>query len=73
MLVWFFVIVKVGDDLAGRRGRAGVACPRQPRPGLGDAAGLLRQTMVDSRLQARAYTREYGEDDPAIRDWVWPF
>jgi xylulose-5-phosphate/fructose-6-phosphate phosphoketolase len=42
-------------------------------PGLGDAAGLLRQKMVDSRLQARAYTREHGEDDPAIRDWVWPF
>ena len=40
-------------------------------PGLGDSAGLLRQKMVDSRLRARAYTREHGEDDPAIRDWTW--
>jgi xylulose-5-phosphate/fructose-6-phosphate phosphoketolase len=27
---------------------------------------------VDTRLRARAYTREYGEDHPDIRDWVWP-
>jgi xylulose-5-phosphate/fructose-6-phosphate phosphoketolase len=27
---------------------------------------------VDARLRARAYTREHGDDDPAIRDWVWP-
>jgi xylulose-5-phosphate/fructose-6-phosphate phosphoketolase len=29
--------------------------------------------MVDRRLEARAYTRAYGDDDPAIRDWTWPF
>jgi xylulose-5-phosphate/fructose-6-phosphate phosphoketolase len=29
--------------------------------------------MVDSRLRARAYTREAGDDLPEIRDWVWPF
>jgi hypothetical protein len=23
-------------------------------------------------LHARAHTRRYGEDDPAIRDWTWP-
>ena len=27
--------------------------------------------MVDARLRARAYTREHGEDDPAIAGWVW--
>jgi xylulose-5-phosphate/fructose-6-phosphate phosphoketolase len=40
-------------------------------PGLGDAAAHVRQEMEDARLRSRAYTREHGEDDPAIRDWVW--
>jgi xylulose-5-phosphate/fructose-6-phosphate phosphoketolase len=38
---------------------------------LGARASALRQEMVDRRLRARAYTREHGEDPPAIRDWVW--
>jgi xylulose-5-phosphate/fructose-6-phosphate phosphoketolase len=42
-------------------------------PGLLDSVGRLRQEMVDARLRARAYTREHGEDDPAIRDWIWPY
>jgi xylulose-5-phosphate/fructose-6-phosphate phosphoketolase len=42
-------------------------------PGLSDSAGRLRQEMRDRRLAARAYTREHGEDDPEIRDWVWPY
>jgi xylulose-5-phosphate/fructose-6-phosphate phosphoketolase len=42
-------------------------------PGLAASAGHLRQEMVDRRLQARAYTREHGDDDPEIRDWTWPF
>jgi xylulose-5-phosphate/fructose-6-phosphate phosphoketolase len=41
-------------------------------PLLGSRAATLRQQMADARLAARAYTREYGEDDPAIADWVWP-
>jgi xylulose-5-phosphate/fructose-6-phosphate phosphoketolase len=41
-------------------------------PGLESRAGHLRQHMVDRRLEARAWTREHGEDDPAIRDWAWP-
>ena len=41
-------------------------------PGLGSRAAHVRQEMEDARLRARAYTREHGEDDPAIRDWVWP-
>jgi xylulose-5-phosphate/fructose-6-phosphate phosphoketolase len=28
--------------------------------------------MEDARLTARAYTRQYGEDDPAISGWKWP-
>ncbi len=35
-------------------------------------AALLRQQMADARLAARAYTREHGEDDPAIAGWTWP-
>jgi xylulose-5-phosphate/fructose-6-phosphate phosphoketolase len=27
--------------------------------------------MADARLSARAYTREHGEDDPAIAGWTW--
>jgi xylulose-5-phosphate/fructose-6-phosphate phosphoketolase len=41
-------------------------------PGLASRAAGLRQEMVDRRLRCRAYTREHGEDDPAVRDWVWP-
>jgi len=42
-------------------------------PGLAARAGHVRQEMVDLRLRARAWTREHGEDDPAIRDWTWPY
>jgi xylulose-5-phosphate/fructose-6-phosphate phosphoketolase len=41
-------------------------------PGLAERAAPLRQEMVDTRLRARAYTREYGEDHPDIRGWTWP-
>ncbi|WP_435874878.1 phosphoketolase family protein [Nonomuraea dietziae] len=40
-------------------------------PGLGTTAAHLRQRMSDARLQARARTREYGEDLPEIADWAW--
>ncbi|OMC36953.1 phosphoketolase [Mycobacterium sp. GA-1841] len=39
--------------------------------GLGAHAAGLRQKMVDARLAARSYTREHGEDDPAIANWTW--
>jgi xylulose-5-phosphate/fructose-6-phosphate phosphoketolase len=39
--------------------------------GLANRAAQLRQRMVDARLDARRYTREYGEDDPAVADWTW--
>ncbi|MGH2380702.1 MAG: phosphoketolase family protein [Candidatus Limnocylindria bacterium] len=41
-------------------------------PGLGSRAAHLRQLMVDKRVEARAYTREHGEDAPEVRDWAWP-
>jgi xylulose-5-phosphate/fructose-6-phosphate phosphoketolase len=39
--------------------------------GLGTRAASLRQRMADARLAARRYTREHGEDDPAIAGWTW--
>jgi xylulose-5-phosphate/fructose-6-phosphate phosphoketolase len=42
-------------------------------PALADRAAHLRQQMVERRLEARAYTREHGDDDPEIRDWTWPY
>ncbi|MFI7003437.1 phosphoketolase [Nocardia sp. NPDC050175] len=41
-------------------------------PSLGSRVAILRQQMADARLSARAYTRQHGEDDPAITDWTWP-
>jgi xylulose-5-phosphate/fructose-6-phosphate phosphoketolase len=40
-------------------------------PGLGAKAGLLRQRMVDARIQSRAYAEAYGEDPADITDWTW--
>jgi xylulose-5-phosphate/fructose-6-phosphate phosphoketolase len=42
-------------------------------PGLREKAAGLRQEMIDERLRCRAYTREHGDDDPAVRDWSWPY
>jgi xylulose-5-phosphate/fructose-6-phosphate phosphoketolase len=41
-------------------------------PGLAVAGAEVVQQMIDARLRARTYTREHGEDPPAIRDWTWP-
>ncbi len=41
-------------------------------PGLGPRAATVRQLMADERGRCRAYTREYGEDAPDVRDWTWP-
>lgn len=40
-------------------------------PGLANRAAVLRQRMLDARLEARRYTREHGEDDPEISNWAW--
>jgi xylulose-5-phosphate/fructose-6-phosphate phosphoketolase len=42
-------------------------------PGLGDSAAHLRQRMQERRIAARAYTRDHGDDDPEIKDWIWPY
>ncbi len=42
-------------------------------PGLSSRAGHIRQDMSDRRLAARAHTREFGEDDPEISGWTWPY
>ncbi len=41
-------------------------------PGLASRMVGLRQQMIDSRLRARQWTREHGEDLPEVADWVWP-
>jgi xylulose-5-phosphate/fructose-6-phosphate phosphoketolase len=41
-------------------------------PGLADRAGHVRQLMQDNRTEARAYTREHGDDILVVRDWSWP-
>jgi xylulose-5-phosphate/fructose-6-phosphate phosphoketolase len=41
-------------------------------PGLGGTQAVLRQDMQDSRLRARTYTREHGEDIPEVAAWTWP-
>ncbi len=40
-------------------------------PALGSRAAVLRQQMQDTRMRARAWTREHGEDLPEVRDWSW--
>ena len=42
-------------------------------PGLVSKAADVRELMADTRVEARAYTREHGEDSPEIRDWTWPY
>ena len=41
-------------------------------PGLATRYAGLRQRMSDARLEARAYTREHGQDIPEVRSWVRP-
>jgi xylulose-5-phosphate/fructose-6-phosphate phosphoketolase len=41
-------------------------------PRLAATAAHLRQEMAERRLQARAWTRQHGEDDPEISGWTWP-
>ena len=42
-------------------------------PGLAAKAAGLRQDMVEERLRCRVWTREHGEDEQSVRDWVWPY
>ena len=38
---------------------------------LGVRAAGLRQEMIDTRLRARAWTREHGVDIPEVAEWRW--
>ncbi|MEY9953439.1 phosphoketolase [Leifsonia sp. EB34] len=40
-------------------------------PGLAEREAAFRQEMVDARLKARQYTRDHGEDIPAVAEWRW--
>ena len=41
-------------------------------PSLQTRYATFRQEMVDRRLAAREFTREHGDDEPDVRDWIWP-
>jgi xylulose-5-phosphate/fructose-6-phosphate phosphoketolase len=41
-------------------------------PGLGSKAARVNQLMLYKRTEHRSYTREFGEDMPEVRNWVWP-
>jgi xylulose-5-phosphate/fructose-6-phosphate phosphoketolase len=41
-------------------------------PGLTTRAAGVRQDMVDARLRAKRWTREYGEDHPEVAGWSRP-
>jgi len=40
-------------------------------PGLAGRYASVRQDLEDARLRARSHTREFGDDIPEVRDWVW--
>jgi xylulose-5-phosphate/fructose-6-phosphate phosphoketolase len=40
-------------------------------PGLGPQNAMLRQQMIDARLEARRYGCEHGEDPPEVAHWLW--
>jgi xylulose-5-phosphate/fructose-6-phosphate phosphoketolase len=42
-------------------------------PGLASRAAHVRPRMEEQRVQARAWTREHGEDHPDISGWSWPY
>jgi xylulose-5-phosphate/fructose-6-phosphate phosphoketolase len=41
-------------------------------PGLSITAAQIKQQFRDALIEHSHYVREFGEDMPAIRDWVWP-
>jgi xylulose-5-phosphate/fructose-6-phosphate phosphoketolase len=42
-------------------------------PHLGSRAAELKQALHHKLSQHHAYIREYGEDMPEVRNWVWPY
>ena len=69
------------DDDAVRHGHAQRPRPLPPRDGrdrprarpVRERRHGCARRWATARIRARAYTREHGEDDPEIRDWVWPY
>jgi xylulose-5-phosphate/fructose-6-phosphate phosphoketolase len=41
-------------------------------PGLATRYAHVKQDMQDKLVEHRQYVCEFGDDMPAIRDWVWP-
>jgi xylulose-5-phosphate/fructose-6-phosphate phosphoketolase len=41
-------------------------------PGLATRYAHVKQEMRDNLVEHRQYVCEFGDDMPAIRDWVWP-
>jgi xylulose-5-phosphate/fructose-6-phosphate phosphoketolase len=41
-------------------------------PHFADRAAYIRQAMRDRLVEHKAHVTTYGDDLPAIRDWVWP-
>ncbi|HEX9841319.1 MAG TPA: phosphoketolase, partial [bacterium] len=41
-------------------------------PHFADRAAYIRQAMRDRLIEHKAHVTAYGDDLPAIRDWVWP-
>ena len=41
-------------------------------PGLATRYAHVKQDMRDKLVEHRQYVCEFGDDMPAIRDWVWP-
>ena len=42
-------------------------------PGLAAKAASTRQVMIDSRNEAKRWTRTHGDDIPEVAEWVWPY
>lgn len=42
-------------------------------PGLSSRYAHVKQDMRDILVEHRRYVCEYGDDMPAIKNWVWPF
>ena len=42
-------------------------------PRLRQRAAYVKQYVRDRLIDHKHYTRQYGEDMPEIRDWIWPY
>jgi xylulose-5-phosphate/fructose-6-phosphate phosphoketolase len=42
-------------------------------PGLHVAAAHVKEKLRDLQIDCRRHAHEHGVDEPALRDWVWPY